>query len=170
MARRSFEKRLRRQQQRAQARERSYRRLAQVVGHAALFMAGAIAVMLAVHLFTTTSPPAAPPGRIAQVILRHYTPVFASAVAAYFGAVFTFRFLAPTLVLAPFRLVFLGGVFGIAAHFSMSPAVQLSNRVGAVVWLFVLAAGITYAGARLFSRAPRWTAECLQLRSRQARR
>ena len=168
MARRSFEKRLMRRQ-RAQALERSYRRLAHVVNHAALFMAGAIAVMLAVHLFTTASPAPAPPGRMAQVMMRHYTPIFASALSAYFGAVFTLRFLAPMSDLTPFRLVFLGGVFGLAAHFSMSPAVQLSNRVGAVLWLFVLAAGITYAGARLFSRA-RLPAERLQFRSWRARR
>ena len=168
MAHRSSEKRFLRRQ-RAPALERSNRRLAQVINHAALFMAGATAVMLALQLFTTGSPASAPRGHMAQVIVRHYTPVLASALAAYFGAAFSFRFLAPMSDLAPFRLVFLGGVFGLAAHFSMSPAVQLSNRVGAVLWLFVVAAGITYAGARLFSRA-RLPAERLQFRSWRARR
>ena len=154
MARRSFEQRLLRRQ-RAQARHRSYRRLAQVINDAALFMAGAIAVMLAVQLFTTGAPGSAPPGRIAQVILRHYMPVFASALSAYFGAVCTFRWLTPMSVLPRSRLVFLGAVFGLAAHFSLSAAVQLSSRIGAVLWLFVLATGVTYAGALLFSQARR---------------
>lgn len=154
MARRSVDKRLMRRQ-RAQALERSYRRLTQVISDAGLFMAGAIAVMLAVQLFTTASPGSAPPGRIAQVTLRHYAPVFASALSGYFGAVFTFRFLAPMSVLGPFRLVFLGGVFGLAAHFFLIPAAQLSGRLGAVLWLFILATGITYAGALLSSQARR---------------
>ena len=152
--RRSFEKRLMRRR-RPQALGRSYRRLTQLINHAALFMAGAIAVMLALQLFTTPTSGSAPPGRIAQVMMRHYTPVFASALSAYFGALITFRFLAPMSALAPLRLLLLGGVFGLAADFSLLPAVHISGRVGAVLWLFVLATGITYAGALLFSQARR---------------
>ena len=150
----SSEKRLIRRQ-RAQALERSRQRLLRVISHGALFMAGAIAVMLAVQLFTAAPAPSATPGRFAQVMLRQYTPVFAAALGGYFGAVFTFRFLAPTSVLAPSGLVLLGAGFGLAAHFSLLPAIQFSNRVGAVLWLFMLATGITYAGALLFPRVRR---------------
>ena len=132
--------------------ERSYQRLKRAILHAALLSAGAVALNMALQLMPWPAPASPGAGPFAKPILRHYALVIPVLMTSFFGAAFAFRFLAPVAAMAAWRLLLLGALFGLAAYLSFFPAVDFAGALGGVVWLLLLATGITYAGTLLSQR------------------
>ena len=148
---RSVEKRLTRRR-RGQVLERSYQRLKRVANYAAVFTAGSVALIMALQLFAWPTSGSLESGPLAHPILRHYALIIPVLLTSFFGAAFAFRFLAPTHMLAVWRLLLPGALFAIAAYLSFFPAVDFAGATGGVLWLLLLAIAISYAGTLVWQR------------------
>lgn len=94
------------------------------------------------------SAPATPPsGPLQQPILTHYALILAIIPSGFLGSTFAFRFLSRAPGIATSRLLLLGALFAVVSYASFIAALSIIGGIGGLVWLWLLAVGIAFAGS-----------------------